>query len=338
MPIMQEIDDYIHPIEDDSAWGESWYFTFFDASANLSLIVGGRVRINQGVSEHHLCITLPDGGLARLKVEKPQNTMPDAMIEGGGIVFDRLQPMQRWRVAIDTIANITAPDGETTSPVQVAADLQFDALMPGIGTDGQKNGRKQEGVSSSTAAATGRGHFDQAGRWTGWISAGSQRWEINTLGMRDKSWGPRRWHVTPAWRIIFVNIDEKTHFGGIMMTMETGELHRGWVWEDGRRASIAHWDLSTQLADDGLTHKITDLILTDKEGRRYELRAELLTPVHFYMESGERSTEEEQADAAPRSVVISGPTRFSYDGRVGYGQMEYQHLLDGNGRALYPIR
>ncbi|MDB5480496.1 MAG: hypothetical protein JWO83_1549 [Caulobacteraceae bacterium] len=340
MPIMEQKDDFAHEIEDDPAWGESWYFVFYDPHANLSLLTGSRIRINQAVSEHSMTITLPDGRLAQMRVERPQDRMSDTDIEGGGLLYQRLEPMRRWRVQVDSEVEITEADGRAGT-ARAAADLIFDAVAPAIGTDGQKNSRKQEGVTAATASATGRGHFDQAGQWSGWVSVGDSRWELNpevTFGMRDKSWGPRRWHATPAWRIIFANIDKVTHFGGICMMTDNGTMHRGWVWEDGKRASIANWHIRTELAEDGLTHKVSHLTLTDKENETYEIKAELLRPIHFHMHSGERPfSEEVDLEAQKKSVVISGPTRFTYKGRVGYGQLEYQHLLDETGKAVYPI-
>jgi hypothetical protein len=338
---MEMKDDFAHPVEDDIAWGESWYFVFYDPLLNLSLYCGARIRINQGLSEHSMTLVLPDGRLGQVRVEKPQDSITDTLIEGGGMRFEQLEPMTRWGISIDTEIQIVDIGGNDCGSAKFAAEVVFDALAPAIGTDGQGAKKRQEGVTASTAFATGRGHFDQAGQWSGWLKLDGQRWELSpevTLGMRDKSWGPRRWHVTPAWRIIFVNIDKVTHFGGICMTTDSGVMHRGWVWEDGRRASIANWKLRTEVADDGLTHKTTYLTLTDKEGVEYDLVAEMIRPVHHLMHSGEApATDESDAKTHGRSVVISGPTRFTYKGRVGYGQMEYMHLLGEDGRPVIPI-
>jgi hypothetical protein len=35
-----------------------------------------------------------------------------------------------------------------------------------------------------------------------------------------------------------INIGDDTHFGGIRMGTETGDVHKGWVWRDGRSSSI----------------------------------------------------------------------------------------------------
>ena len=46
------------------------------------------------------------------------------------------------------------------------------------------------------------------------------------------------------------------HFGGIRLGTAAGDLHRGWVSEDGQVTSIKEWRLRTELADDGLTQRV----------------------------------------------------------------------------------
>src|SRR5207248_307343 len=95
-------------------------------------------------------------------------------------------------------------------------------------------------------------------------------------GNRDKSWGPRRWGGTKMWRWFSINISDDVHFGGIRIGTDAGDLHRGWVWRDGEATSIREWDVRTELADDGLTHRVSHVRATDKRDRAHELRADVL--------------------------------------------------------------
>ena len=61
-----------------------------------------------------------------------------------------------------------------------------------------------------------------------------------------------------------------------MIGTDGGDLHRGWVWRDGAHASIAEWNVTSDLEDDGITHRRTHVVATDKAGREHELEAELL--------------------------------------------------------------
>jgi hypothetical protein len=88
--------------------------------------------------------------------------------------------------------------GESAGPdaVDLAADVRFHALTPAIGVDGQ--GASQAGPTSSTSASVGKGHLEQAGRWTGTLSIGDEVLELaQARGNRDKSWGPRSWRRPP---------------------------------------------------------------------------------------------------------------------------------------------
>jgi hypothetical protein len=128
------------------------------------------------------------------------------------------------------------------------------------------------------------------------------------------------------WRWFSINIDDDTHFGGIRIGTDAGDLHRGWVHTNGSYSSISQWNVRTELEDDGVTHKVSHVVATDKTGRRHDLRADLLR-----VDPG-------SAGIAPkRSIVNEGLARWTYEGRVGYGISEYLHQLDDNARPLVPI-
>src|SRR5205814_3169259 len=189
-------------------------------------------------------------------------------------------PLARWR--------LTAEGESTAGPI--AMDVVFDALTPAIGTDGQ--GRPGEGSSAETGQVVGKGHLEQAGRWSGWIETGGARMELGpeARGNRDKSWGPRRWGGPKMWRWFSINIDDQTHFGGIRIGTEAGDLHRGWVWRDGEQTSIRAWAVRTELAADRLTHTVTHVRATDKRGRVHALRGDCLRVAPVAHEVGGRRT------------------------------------------------
>src|SRR5947209_4695354 len=83
----------------------------------------------------------------------------------------------------------------------------FNASMPPSGADGQ--GREGEGASAKTRQSVGKGHLEQAGRWTGSITIDGKKLELtDARGNRDKSWGPRRWGGTGSrmWRWFSINV------------------------------------------------------------------------------------------------------------------------------------
>jgi hypothetical protein len=174
----------------------------------------------------------------------------------------------------------------------------------------------------------GKGHLEQGGLWSGWIEAGGERKELgpNARGNRDKSWGPRRWGGPKMWRWFSINIDDDTHFGGIVIGTEAGDLHRGWVWRDGSHESIAEWKVTSDLEDDGVTHRATHILATDKAGRTHALDAEVLR-----VEPGSKGVKPDT------TIVNEGLARWTYEGRTGTGISEYLHQLDGDAKPVVPI-
>ncbi len=212
-------------------------------------------------------------------------------------------------------------------PVTLGLDVTFEALGPAVGSDGGGGGSRQSGAAAST---TGKGHLEQAGRWSGALVVDGVPvpW-TEARGNRDRSWGPRRWGDPSMWRWFSINIGDDLHFGGIRLGTDAGDLHRGWVSDGGRVASVRHWGLSTELADDGThpPHRSTSRSPTRPT-------ASTGSPVGC---SGSPTS------AGPGGTVINeGLTEWTHHGedgtaRVGHGVAEYLHQVDETGRPRVPV-
>jgi hypothetical protein len=311
MPVLDARHDFAHPVEGDTAWSESYYFNAYCPVADAGLFTRIGVRPNEGTMDVSLAVWLPGGELWHHNGTREQHEMTDDDLAVGGVRYERLAPMQSWRLTADTD--------------RVALDLTFDALMPAVGVDGQ--GRSGSGASAATGATVGKGHLEQAGRWTGWIDVDETRHElVDARGNRDKSWGPRRWGGPKMWRWFSINIGDDTHFGGIRIGTDAGDLHRGWVWTEGGHSSIREWKVTSELAPDGVTHTATHVHATDKTGRVHELDADILR-----VSPG-------PAGVKPNTTIVNeGLARWHYNGAVGYGISEYLHQLDAGARPVVPI-
>lgn len=327
MPILDERHDFAHPVEGDTAWSESYYFNCYDPDAETGFFTRIGVRPNEGTMDVGLSAWLPGNELAFVRGVREQTEMVDTGLAVAGVTYERLAPLKEWRITCDADAVLVDLDGSGhMRPGRLSMDVTFSALIPAVGTDGQ--GRSSDGASAETARSVGRGHLEQAGRWSGWIEADGRRAELgaDARGNRDKSWGPRRWGGPKMWRWFSVNIGDDTHFGGIRIGTDAGDLHRGWVWKDGEATSIRDWSVRTELADDGLTHRVSHVRATDKGGGVHELRADVLRVAALPQRHGDRKT-----------IVNEGLARWTYEGRTGYGIAEYLHQLDDDDRPLVPI-
>ena len=328
MPVLDEKHDFAHPVEGDAAWSESYYFNGYDPGCDAGLFTRIGVRPNEGTIDVGLSVWLPGDRLAMVAGVRPQHEMVDDDLEVVGVRYARVDPMREWRLTCDADAAVfdLADRGAPVTQTRVALDLVFRALTPAIGVDGQAGGAA--GASAETSSTVGKGHLEQAGRWSGWIEAGGTRHALgpDARGNRDKSWGPRRWGGPQMWRWFSINVGDDAHFGGIRIGTSAGDLHRGWVWRDGEHASIREWEVRTELADDGVTHRVSHVRATDKTGRVHELRGDVLRVHGLPRRTGER-----------RTIVNEGLARWTYEGRTGYGIAEYLHQLDDDGRPLVLI-
>ena len=72
MPILDEVHDFAHPVEGDSAWSESYYFNAFDPATDTGLFTRIGVRPNEGTMDVGLSVWLPGTELAMVHGVRPQ--------------------------------------------------------------------------------------------------------------------------------------------------------------------------------------------------------------------------------------------------------------------------
>lgn len=331
MPVLDTRHDLRHAVEGDGAWSESYYFNGYDPSSDSGLFTRIGFRPNEGYVDVGLSIWLPGGDLYEYRSFQECHEVGDRSFTVGAVRYEMLEEMSAWRITSDAAAPARpcAPGADSTGDVTLQLDLRFDALGPAIGTDGEHSGGPQSAEAAAAAGSVGRGHFEQAGRWSGHLVVNGRpvEWD-SALGNRDRSWGPRRWGGPRMWRWFSINIDERLHFGGIRLGTDAGDLHRGWILDDGRATSVKEWRLRTELADDGLSQRVVHLDVLGKDGRTYPLRGDVLRVADIGRAGG--------------TIVNEGLTRWTYadpdhGDRIGFGIAEYLHQLDEEGRPRVPV-
>jgi hypothetical protein len=235
------------------------------------------------------------------------------VLEVGGIRFTMEEPMRRWRLQ---------GQGTSRGGKHVRLDARFKALTPALGVDGQ--GRKVDGAKAIVMNTIASGHLEQAGAWTGTAEVDGTVFTLDGgRGNRDKSWGSREPKGERGglemWRWFSINVGDDVHFGGIRMGTEAGDVHKGWVWRDGRSSGIRRWDLKTVVNDDEMTPKSLDAVITDKEGREHKHHGEIIRVWEMVRDK--------------TMALQECLTRFELAGvGEGYGISEYMHRLNDSGR------
>jgi hypothetical protein len=326
MPILDPSHDRMHPVEGESAWSESYYFNGYDPDADVGIYTRIGIRPNEGTMDVTLASWQPDNQIAFVRAKREQTEMCETPLELGGVRYVCREEGKRWHLTADSEARLYHLKTREHRKVSFSLDLEFESLMPMIGVDGQGTPRSEASASASTSQSTGKGHLEQAGRWSGWIEADGVRQSFGdrALGNRDKSWGPRRWGGPKMWRWFSINISDDIHFGGIRIGTDAGDLHRGWVWRDGEHTSLVEWRVRTETREDDVTQKVCFVTAVDKKGREHELRADVMRVFPGGARPGE-------------TVVNEGLAQWTYEGQTGFGIAEYLHQFDDEGRPLVPI-
>lgn len=117
-----------------------------------------------------------------------------------------------------------------------------------------------------------RGHFAVAGRLTGKVRLGRETREIDALGYRDRSWGPRRWggiRATRWWPAVF-GPDLCAH--AVAVVDENGlDRRAGYVMRDGEPHAMTDVDVTATLEYDAITPRSAQAGFRLDNGRDGEL-------------------------------------------------------------------
>ena len=239
MPVLDAHHDLAHPVEGDSAWSESYYFNCYDPDVDCGFYTRVGVRPNEGTIDVGTVGVDTRWRRRSLGHRREQHEMIERRLEVGPVTYELIEPMKRWRLSCD---------GESHKGLPIAMDVTFDALTPAIGGDGQ-NKEAADSSSAATRLFVGKGHLEQAGRWSGWMEIDGARCELGIPSVRQ----PRQVVGTsPVGRSadVAMVLDQhrrRTHFGGIVIGTDGGDLHRGWVWRDGEHSSIAEWRVDERI-------------------------------------------------------------------------------------------
>ena len=169
MPILEARHDLAHPVEGDTAWSESYYFNAYDPGTDSGFFTRIGVRPNEGTMDVGLSLWLPGGDLAEYRHVTEQHEAVDTVLEVGAVRYEMLEALESWRITgeADVPARPCRGGAPANRTVHVALDVRFDAVTPAIGTDGQPRAAGPQSAEAAAAAGTvGKGHLEQAGRWT----------------------------------------------------------------------------------------------------------------------------------------------------------------------------
>jgi len=309
--VIEPRDDHPHPRGAEPAWSESTYFNFHDPSSGLAGFTRIGQRPNEGSADATLFLFLPGGGAVAVLEREARKEVSLAAV--GGLMHEHRVDLERWRVrcgakglgvAHAADVDIGGQPSRAGSVVSVDADLEFTACMPPFGTSGRS---RRSAEAAASAAAVAAGHFEQACRVRGSVTLGDTRFDVDGLGLRDRSWGPRDWSVPWGWRWFSMPFSTDFAIGVHTVLFPGREVQAGWVWRDGRTIKMTGFTLDTTF--EGKHHRSLTIEATDAEGRVYKIAGDVGPVIPLQIGS---------------TRVREGLTRFKLDdGHEATGIAEY---------------
>ena len=186
-----------------------------------------------------------------------------------------------------------------------------------------------EPVNDSVPTMYGRdfslGHFNQHGRVHGEIRVGAERWPIDGRGWRDHSWGPRYWQAIFYYRLFIANFANGNGFMLLKITDKHGVSRR----QCCDRGQYENHGARRRDRMDGQPRPPRDA------GVRTARRKALITGEIIKLAPLRNRRKADGETLVSR--IAEGFTRYSWDGRTGYGMTEYIERIEGGKLVGYPL-
>ncbi len=226
MSLYSEV-DLPHLPGEHPEWQESWVLIFRDRSTGAVGFLRTGSYVNQGTTQTHWGMALPDGTRFRRH-----------------LLDRRLEPGDRTETTASSgSVKYSVPDLEYVrfegSDVDASADLRLYDYFPSqewelIGDSATHDGDHTGQTSDN------HGHPESAGRVEGRIRIGDHQIDISDgIGYRDHGYGPRPHAIFRSARWHAGSVGPELSYSLVTMHAEDGSFHRmGYVMLDGARAPI----------------------------------------------------------------------------------------------------
>ena len=254
---IQAKDEFTHPLGPEKNFNESMYFNFFDGESGYGGFLRTGNRANEGYAEVTLCLYLP-GGEVMFNYRRPEIADNDAF-DAGGMRFEVVEPLAKHRTLYEGSAVFLREPEQMAEPgqafrdnphKQVSIDLIHEAVGPVFGT----TGAQREAVDPEREFA--RAHYEQHMRIHGTLVIDGKSTEIDGLGLRDHSWGPRYWQALKYYR--WLNCTFGPDFGLMVSEVcpaEGASIQSGVVFRGESLERISAVNIDTEFLPDSPYHQ-----------------------------------------------------------------------------------
>lgn len=246
-------DDQLHIPSEDKRWWESYYFNFVDLRHGLSGFTTIGLMPILGIGEFIFALFYNNRRTVYF-VESPTSFEPERtnpILSNGNLTYEQLSPMKKWHLSF-------RGDNVTADLIWEGRFLPFPF-----------------GVGSGTSWI---GHFEQSGKITGVIDVDGISMPVDGLGQRDKSWGPREWHID-SWFALHAQ------FRNVSIGLRRDRIGQSCILSGGiskicDHLQVASMRLRTGYDDNNVPKSATSKIV-GSDGRTYTLHSKFANSTSF---------------------------------------------------------
>lgn len=324
----------MHPPDDLVNFNESVYANAWDASSRMGGWMRLGNRVNEGYAELSVCLYLPDGRVA-CQFQRPK-IGDNGAFEAGGLSYSVSEPFEALEMNYEgELLVLEDPEAlrdpakmfETAPRAEGAVHYEIRGVSPMHG--GEPTTPEQEQLMYYGPQFS-RGHFNQHIGVRGSIRVGDEEFPLDAYGWRDHSWGPRYWQVIWAYRLLLANFGPDRGFMLLKNIMPDGTSRRpGVLLIDGEYVEITDLDLRTEWSPTQDPEAVWIGVRTESDTFEIEGRTITMAPLR-----NRRKTEDGELLI---SRVAEAFTEWTWEGRTGYGIMEYIERVEDDTPVGYPL-
>jgi hypothetical protein len=321
--VLEPEDEYPHEPDAAENYNESMYLNAFDARREVGGWFRLGNRVNEGYAEMTVCIYLP-GGRVGFVYGRPAIDSNDTM-EAGGLSIEVIQPFHHLKVRYRGKVCLLGEPRQMAEPrlafkanpwEPCEVDLDFRGVSPMYG--GKPVHADGTEVEQEARRSFAKAHYEQHCAVTGTIVVGDEVIDLDGLGLRDKSWGPRYWQAISWYR--WLPMTFSTEFA--MMISIVGGRSSGMVLVGDEYHLIRECTIKSDWDEDRYQTAMRCNVRTDHD--TYAVTGTVLSLIPLR----NRRTDPDGNELMTR--ITEAMTRYECNGHVGIGMSEYlDQIVDG---------
>jgi len=321
-------DDDLHEVRSDvPLWSESALVTCHDPATGIS-VYGHLVLLWNEVWESIFSVYLPNG---EILTDRSYSRHDPADRRTGQMVIRPVVPLEEWELGFDGVARRVLMSDLARGPLAGGPVTRLEVDLRCVGTSptwgrGMRTEAATMSADDKNPAVSGSGlHLEQSLKVTGTVRFDNHTVELDAVGHRDHSCGPRA--RSNQWRVAWVNgsfPSGRTFHGLNVWVVGRPTYERGYVWDGTAMEDMTAVDGPALCGPIGEPRDFAASFATPS-GEHF-VTGQLLgsMPTTGYMPQGAT------VGAEPTGhVAVDGPARWVWDDEVGYGWVQRTWIRGG---------